>query len=102
MTTAFVLAGVLHAATAWCLTGMRRAGRVALAGAGVATAAVAVVPLPARGTSSVAHTVVSVLAFILLAVWPWLGSHSRAVGLLRLGSPVGRARSWSSPSPRWR
>lgn len=83
MTTAFVLAGILHAATAWCLTGMRRAGRVALAGAGVATAAVAVVPLPARGTSSVAHTVVSVLAFVLLAVWPWLGSHSRAVGLLR-------------------
>ena len=91
MTTAFVLAGALHVATAWCLTGMRRAGRVTLAGAGVATAAVAVVPLQARGTSSVAHTVVSAIAFVLLAAWPWMGSHAGARGLLR--PPIAR---WAS------
>lgn len=83
MTTAFVLTGLLHLATAWCLTGMRRAGRLALAGAGVATVVLAAIPLPARGTSSVAHTAIAVIAFVLLAAWPWLGADLRSRGLLR-------------------
>jgi len=83
MTTALVLTGVLHVATAWCLTGMRPLGRAALAAAGAATVALAAVPLPARGAGSAANTVVTAVAFVLLAVWPRLGSHPRSWGLLR-------------------
>ena len=91
MTTALLLTGVLHVVTAWCLTGMRRAGRLTLALGGVATAAVALVPLPARGTGSVLHTVVAAVAFILLAAWPWIGSQAGSRGLLR--PPVARTAS---------
>ena len=83
MTTSLVLTGVLLAITAWCLTGMRRAGRIALGLAGAATLAVAALPLPARGAGSVLHTVVAGTAFVLLALWPWLGSRTGARGLLR-------------------
>ena len=44
---------------------------------------VAALPLPARGEGSALHTIVAALAFVLLAVWPWFGTHDRAVGLLR-------------------
>lgn len=83
MTTALVLTGVMHVASATLLPGMRRAGRVVLAAAGIATVGVAAVPLPARGTSSVAHTAIAVLSFVLLAVWPALAAHPGARGLLR-------------------
>ena len=83
MTTALVLTGVMHVASATLLPGMRRAGRVVLAAAGLATVGVAAVPLPARGAGSVAHTVVAVLSFVLLAVWPAVATHPGARGLLR-------------------
>ena len=83
MTTALVLTGLMHVVTAGCLPGMRWQGRAVLAGAGVATVGVAALPLPARGEGSALHTVVAALAFVLLAVWPWFGTHDRAVGLLR-------------------
>jgi hypothetical membrane protein/predicted phosphodiesterase len=83
MTTALLLTGVLHVVTAWCLPGMRRSGRLVLSAAGVATVAVAAVPLPARGEGSPAHTALAVLSFVLLAAWPALGTHPGAVGLLR-------------------
>lgn len=83
MTAALVLTGVMHLITAVCLPGMRRTGRGVLAAAGVATVAVAAVPLPSRGESSLAHTVVAVAAFVLLAAWPWFGGNDEAGGLLR-------------------
>jgi predicted phosphodiesterase/hypothetical membrane protein len=83
MTTALVLTGVLHVVTAICLPQLRRGGRLTLGAAGVATVAVAVLPLPARGEGSPAHTVAAALAFVLLAAWPWLGAHDGASGLLR-------------------
>lgn len=83
MTTALVLTGAMHVVTAWCLPGMRRAGRAVLAAAGVATLAVAALPLPARGEGSPPHTVLAVLAFVLLAAWPWFATDGGARGLLR-------------------
>lgn len=83
MTTALVLTGLLHLATAWCLTGLRQRGRLALAGAGTFTLAAAAVPLPARGEFSVAHTLILAPALVLLAIWPLLGSHRQSRGLMR-------------------
>ena len=83
MTTALVLTGLLHLSTAWCLTSMRRSGRLALAGAGLFTVAAAAVPLPARGEFSVAHTLILAPALLLLAIWPRLGSQPGSRGLLR-------------------
>ena len=72
----------MHVVTAWCLPGMRRSGRAVLAGAGVATVAVAFLPLPARGEGSPTHTVVAALAFVLLALWPWFAADDATDGLL--------------------
>lgn len=83
MTTALVLTGLLYLATAWSLTGIRRAGRFALAGAGLFTLGAAAVPLPARGEFTVGHTLILAPALLLLASWPWLGAHSRSRGLMR-------------------
>lgn len=91
MTTALVLTGLMHLVTAWGLPGMRWQGRAILAGAGVATVGVAALPLPGRGEGSAVHTGVAAAAFVLLAVWPWFGTHDRAEGLLR--PQVARAAS---------
>jgi len=82
MTSALVVAGALHIATAWSLTGMRKNGRIALAGAGLMTILLAAVPLPARGANSITHTLIAILAFVLLACWPWLGARPQSQGLL--------------------
>ncbi len=74
MTSALVVTGVAHLVTAWALVPARRAGRVLLGAAGLATLGVAVVPLPSRTESSVGHTVVAAASFGLLAVWPWFAS----------------------------
>ncbi|MBD3783858.1 MAG: DUF998 domain-containing protein [Micrococcales bacterium] len=74
MTTALVLTGVGHLVTAWALGAARRWGRVALGLGGLATVAVACVPLPSRDESSVVHTAVASLSFLLLAVWPALAA----------------------------
>ena len=74
MTAALVVTGLAHVVTAWALVPARVAGRALLAAGGIATLALAAVPLPSRNESSVVHTVVATLAFLLLAVWPWFGA----------------------------
>jgi predicted phosphodiesterase/hypothetical membrane protein len=74
MTTGLVLTGLAHLVTAWALVPARRLGRLLLAGAGVATLAVAAIPLPSRTESSVAHVLVATVSFVLLGVWPWFAS----------------------------
>lgn len=78
MTTAFVVTGLCHLVTAWSLPHLRPRGRVVLALAGVATLGVAAAPLPDRGESTVVHTVIASLSFVLLALWPlWMGRSRR-------------------------
>ena len=84
MTTGLVLTGLAHLVTAWALVPARRTGRALLAAGGVATLAVAALPLPSRTDSSAAHTAVATLSFALLAVWPWFAARPDGpVALLR-------------------
>ncbi|MFE5946192.1 DUF998 domain-containing protein [Streptomyces sp. NPDC056480] len=76
MTGAFLALGVCHLLTAWGLRPAAPAGRVALAGGGVAAFAVALVPAPSSG-GSLKHGAVVVVGFTLLAVWPVLGAVRR-------------------------
>jgi predicted phosphodiesterase/hypothetical membrane protein len=78
MTAALVVTGLAHVVTATALPEARRAGRIALAAAGLATLAVAAFPLPSHDTTSVAHTTAAVLAFALLGVWPALAASQTA------------------------
>ncbi|WP_328941352.1 DUF998 domain-containing protein [Streptomyces sp. NBC_00250] len=71
MTGAFLALGVCHLLTAWGLRPAAPAGRVALAGGGVAALVVAWVPAPSSG-GSLHHGAVAVVGFALLAVWPVL------------------------------
>lgn len=77
MTWALVLTGLTYAATAALTPLLRRPGRWALAGAGIATLAVAAVPLPERGASSTAHIIVATASFGLLSLWPFLAARTR-------------------------
>jgi len=70
MTTALIGLGLCHLTTALALRDAAPVGRAVLAGGGVATVLVAVFPLPADDSGSVAHTVVAGSAFLALAVWP--------------------------------
>ena len=88
MTVALVVTGLAHIGSALLLPRLRRGGRWLLGAAGLATVAVALVPLPSRADGSVAHTVVAAASFVLLALWPWFGAHSGATPLLR--PPVAR------------
>ena len=65
MTTGLAVVGACHVVTAAGLTGARPAGRVLLAVAGVASAAVAALPQPAAG-----HQVAAAVAFGALSIWP--------------------------------
>ena len=76
MSAALVVTGVAHVVTAWALTPARRAGRLLLGAAGLATLGVAAVPLPSRTESSFGHTALAAASFGLLAVWPWFASRS--------------------------
>ncbi|HWS39455.1 MAG TPA: DUF998 domain-containing protein [Actinoplanes sp.] len=69
MTAALAAVGICHVVTASGLTAAAVPGRVLLAFGGVATALVAVFPLPVSGPAP-AHAVVAGIAFALLAVWP--------------------------------
>jgi hypothetical membrane protein len=74
MTAALAGTGVCHLVTSLGLRPAARAGRLLLAGGGLATLLVAAFPLPAGGGSSSAHRVVAFLAFVLLTVWaPFAG-----------------------------
>lgn len=71
MTTAFLALGVCHLLTAWGLRPAATAGRVALAGGGLAALLVVALPAPSSG-GSLHHGAVVVVGFTLLAVWPVL------------------------------
>ncbi|MEV6107016.1 DUF998 domain-containing protein [Streptomyces sp. NPDC051940] len=71
MTGALLALGVCHVLTAWGLRAAAFAGRVALAGGGVAALVVTLFPAPSSG-GSLRHGSVAVVGFTLLAVWPVL------------------------------
>ncbi|MEU1053292.1 DUF998 domain-containing protein [Streptomyces sp. NPDC005876] len=73
MTGAFLGLGVCHLLTAWGLRAAAAAGRLALAGGGVAALVVAVLPAPSSG-GSLRHGTVAVIGFALLALWPVLAA----------------------------
>jgi hypothetical protein len=69
MTSALAGLGACHVATAFGLRPASTAGRVVLAGGGVATLFVAGRPLPEDGSSR-AHALAAGTSFIALAAWP--------------------------------
>ncbi|MXM66843.1 DUF998 domain-containing protein [Streptomyces sp. HUCO-GS316] len=73
MTGALLALGACHILTAWGLRPAALAGRVALAGGGVAALVVALLPVPSSG-GSLRHGSVVVVGFTLLAVWPVLAA----------------------------
>ena len=73
MSWALLALGVCHLLTAWGLRAAAPAGRVALAGGGVAALAVVLLPAPSSG-GSLRHGSVAVVGFVLLAVWPVLAA----------------------------
>ncbi|WP_081240536.1 DUF998 domain-containing protein [Streptomyces viridosporus] len=73
MTGAFLALGACHLLTAWGLRAAAPAGRVALAGGGLAALVVALFPTPSSG-GSLHHGSVTVVGFVLLAVWPVLAA----------------------------
>ena len=83
MTAALYGVGACHFVTALALRPAARPGRVLLGVAGLATAAVALFPLPEGDGSSAAHTVAAGLSFGALAVWPALAARAHGPGALR-------------------
>jgi hypothetical protein len=85
MTAAIAAAGACYLLTALGLSPLRPAGRLALAGGGVATLAIAAFPTPLHGYSG-PHAVAVIAASTTMCAWPVLaagGQHSAR--LLRLG-----------------
>ncbi|MGW7267837.1 DUF998 domain-containing protein [Streptomyces sp. NPDC054842] len=84
MTCGLLALGVCHLLTAWGLRPAAVAGRIALAGGGVAALLVAVIPAPDSG-GSLRHGTVAGVGFALLAVWPVLAAqgHGGAPWALR-------------------
>ncbi len=90
MTTALVVVGVAHVGTAAALRPAAPAGRLVLAAGGLATIAVALLPLPVAvgdlpqagpaesDPASAAHAAAAGVAFVALAVWPALAWRRRA------------------------
>jgi hypothetical membrane protein len=88
MTSALAGLGLCHVVTAAGLRPARDAGRLVLAGGGVATVMVAVFPQPAHG-NSVAHTIAATVAFISLAAWPLFSARRKSrAPLLRRSSAI--------------
>lgn len=86
MTAALAATGVAHVGTALSLAPAARAGRVVHAVGGLATIAVAALPLPADGGSSTGHAVAAGVSLTALAVWPALavrGDRLRCPTVLR-------------------
>ncbi|MCT4351645.1 DUF998 domain-containing protein [Streptomyces sp. Je 1-79] len=90
MTGALLALGVCHLLTAWGLRPAALAGRVALAGGGVAAFAVVLLPAPTSG-GSLRHGSVAAVGFTLLALWPVLavGRGEAVPWGLRLAPAVG-------------
>jgi hypothetical membrane protein len=72
MTAALAGLGVCHVVTAAALRPAAAAGRLVLAGGGIATILVAAFPLPADDSGSTPHGVFAGAGFVTLAVWPAL------------------------------
>ena len=72
MTAALTGLGVCHMMTALALRPAAPAGRVVLAGGGLATVLVAAFPLPADDSGSTVHSLSAGAGFLTLAVWPAL------------------------------
>lgn len=79
MTAALLVLGVCHLLTAWGLRAAATAGRVALAGGGVAALVVALLPAPSSG-GSLRHGSVAAVGFALLALWPLLATDGGGAG----------------------
>jgi hypothetical membrane protein len=91
MTGALAGLGLCHVTTAAALGDAATAGRLVLAGGGIATVLVAVFPLPADGSGSVPHTAVATVAFLALSVWPALAARRTSVGPLLRPLPAAAA-----------
>lgn len=87
MTSALAGVGACHVVTAAGLRPARVAGRLVLAGGGVATILIAAFPQPIRG-DAVAHTIAAAAAFVALGAWPSFAARSGSSGprLLRRGA----------------
>ncbi|MFF3866603.1 DUF998 domain-containing protein [Micromonospora sp. NPDC001898] len=77
MTVGLLGLGLCHCVTAAGLRPARPAGRLLLALGGVATLAVAALPLPAMSGASAPHRAAAVVAFGALALWPALAAPAR-------------------------
>jgi hypothetical protein len=74
MTAAIAAVGVCYLATALGLSPVRRAGRLALAGGGVATLSIAAFPTPLHGYSG-PHAVAVIAASTTMCAWSVLAAH---------------------------
>jgi hypothetical membrane protein len=85
MTAALTGLGVCHIVTALALRPAATAGRIVLAGGGIATMLVAAFPLPADDSGSTVHAVSAGAGFLTLAVWPALAVRrsARALAVVR-------------------
>jgi len=83
MTGALAGLGLCHLATATALRDAAPLGRAVLGAGGVATVLVAVFPLPADESGSIAHTAAAATAFLALAVWPAVAWRRQAPSPLR-------------------
>ncbi|WP_405584672.1 DUF998 domain-containing protein [Streptomyces sp. NBC_01190] len=76
LTGTLIAEGVCHLVTAWGLRAAKRAGRLCLAGGGVAAILLSLFPAPRTG-GSLPHGWVVGVGFSLLAVWPVLAVDRR-------------------------
>ena len=74
MTVAIAAVGACYLVTALGLSPVRRAGRLALAGGGVATLSIAAFPTPLHGYSG-PHAVAVIAASTTMCAWPVLAAH---------------------------
>src|ERR1700712_983976 len=82
MTWAFVLLGLAHLGTALLLRGAARPGRLLHALGGLATIAVALLPLSSE-SDGIGHAVAATVAFVALALWPAFAARSDGPPVLR-------------------
>jgi hypothetical membrane protein len=81
MTVALLVTGLCHLVTAAALGEARAPGRIVFAVAGLATALVALIPLPTTdhgGPAAPCHGIVAAVSFAGLALWPALARNPDA------------------------
>jgi hypothetical protein len=88
MTAAIAAVGACYLLTALGLSPLRRVGRLALAGGGVATLSIAAFPTPLHGYSG-PHAVAVIAASTTMCAWPVLAVRGQpCAGVLRFGPNV--------------